>query len=186
MKKQNTYSQTVWNENTIRREMARLDAITGLHDASLPISFNDAKYTLGMFCSANGGAFCFSNCYFLNPDWPVEKALDTIRHEYAHYMERKLYGYGGHGSTWKHCCRVIGAIPERYYKADRPVSEMKKTEQYDPYRAGNIVVHPRFGDGVIDKITGEGANCSATVNFKTMGVKTVPLAWLIRNCRRVS
>ena len=190
MNKQNTYNKIVWNETEIRKEMTRLDAVTGLRGASLPISFNNSERTLGMYCGENGGRFVFSNFFFQNPDWPVAEVLDTIRHEYAHYMNHKLYANRGHGATWKHCCIVIGADPERLYDPDRRVRQaaekVKKLAQYDTYHAGTVVVHPRFGDGVIDKITGEGTDRSVSVAFRSVGRKTVPLEWLVQNCRRVS
>ena len=38
-----------WNEDTIREEIRRLDKITGLQGSVLPITFGNAKYTLGSF-----------------------------------------------------------------------------------------------------------------------------------------
>ena len=190
MNKQNTYNKIVWTETAIRKELARLDTITGLHGASLPISFNNSKRLLGMYCAANGSRFVFSNYFFQNSDWPDAEALDTIRHEYAHYMEYVLYGHGGHDATWKHCCVVVGADPERLYDPKRRVRQaaekVKKLAQYDIYHVGTVVVHSRFGDGVIDKITGEGTGRTVSVAFRSVGRKTVPLAWLVQNCRRVS
>lgn len=190
MNKQNTYNKIVWTETAIRKELARLDAITGLHGASLPIRFSNAKKTLGMYSVSNGGStFTFSNFFFQKPNWPAADALDVIRHEYAHYMDHKLYGNYGHGATWKHCCVVAGADPERLYnperRARRAADNMRKLAQYDTYHAGTVVVHSRFGDGVIDKITGEGTGRTVSVAFRSVGRKTVPLAWLVQNCRRV-
>lgn len=71
--------KTVWTESAIRSEMAKLDKRTGLKGAELPISFNNARCTLGLYSSINGGSFKFSNCHFQDPNWPVEEALDTIR-----------------------------------------------------------------------------------------------------------
>lgn len=73
-----------WTEADIREEMAKLDLKTGLNGAELPISFNNSKCTLGLYYSTNGGSFKFSNYYFQDPNWPIEAALDVIRHEYAH------------------------------------------------------------------------------------------------------
>lgn len=39
--------KNIWNEAAIRKEFARLDAKTGLKGATLPISFSNAKCTLG-------------------------------------------------------------------------------------------------------------------------------------------
>ena len=102
----------------------------------------------------------------------------------------KFYGNIGHGATWKHCCIVVGADPERLYNPERRVRQaaekVKKLAQYDTYHASTVVMHPRFGDGVIDKITGEGTDRSVTIAFRSLGRKTVPLAWLVQNCRQIS
>lgn len=53
--------KTVWTETAIRSEMARLDKRTGLKGAELPIRFNNARCTLGLYDSTDGGSFKFSN-----------------------------------------------------------------------------------------------------------------------------
>ena len=97
--------KNIWTETAIRKEFARLDAKTGLKGATLPISFGNAKCTLGSYSSAGGGAFRFSRHYFDDPLWPIEEALDTIRHEYAHYMD--------HMGIWQHGTR--GYLEEMLY-----------------------------------------------------------------------
>ena len=72
---------TIWDEQSIREELAKLDLKTGLQGALLPINFNNAKCTLAMYSSQNGGKFTFSNYYFQDSNWPIEEALDVIRHE---------------------------------------------------------------------------------------------------------
>ena len=42
-------SNKVWDEERIREEFKRLDNMTGLHGADLPITFGKAKHTLGCF-----------------------------------------------------------------------------------------------------------------------------------------
>lgn len=76
--------KTIWTEAAIRAEMTKLDKKTGLKGAELHISFNNAKCILGVYYSTNGGSFKFSNYYFQDTKWPIESALDVIRHEYAH------------------------------------------------------------------------------------------------------
>ena len=180
-----------WSESTIREELSRLDKKTGLNGSSVPISFNNARCTLGLYSPVNGGAFKFSNYYFQNPDWPVEVALDTIRHEYAHYMDHVLYGHGGHGSTWKMCCGVIGAMPIRCYNEKRAeyyrhkhLEEDKLSKHYDTYRIGDTIEHPKYGTGVIMDIFGESVNRSITVMFTGVGDKKLGLAWVDSNCKK--
>lgn len=141
--------------------MAKLDKRTGLKGAELPISFNNARCTLGLYSSINGGSFKFSNCHFQDPNWPVEEALDTIRHEYAHHMDYVLYGHEGHGATWKLSCGIVGVLPIRCYNESRAdfyrqkhLEESKKVEHDDTYNIGGKIDHPKYGVGVIEEISG--------------------------------
>jgi hypothetical protein len=43
-------------------------------------------------------------------------------------------------------------------------------------RAGDKVIHDRFGAGVVTKVEGEGAHARAAVNFTDYGVKQLVLA----------
>lgn len=183
--------KNIWSEATIRKEFARLDAKTGLKGANLPITFSNSKCTLGSFSSAGGGSFCFSRHYFDDFSWPVEVALNTIRHEYAHYMDYMIYGNIGHGATWKKCCGEVGALPIRCYSGERAKyyqykheAERKEAETLDHYRIDSFITHPRFGRGKIVEIVGAGVNRYAVVNFKDMERKKLSLAWVDKNCGR--
>ena len=46
-----------------------------------------------------------SNEFFNHPNPRVWK---TVLHEIAHALEYALYGQGGHGESWKRCCKAIG------------------------------------------------------------------------------
>lgn len=179
----------IWNENNIRKELARLDAKTGLAGATLPITFSNAKCTLGSYSAA--GAFRFSRKYFEDPSWPMEEALDTIRHEYAHYMDHMIYGNMGHGVTWKKCCLEVGALPVRCYSSERAKyyqvkheSERQKAASLDRYKVGSVIVHPKFGSGKIVEVVGDDARRFAVVAFKNMERKKLSLAWVDENCGR--
>lgn len=55
--------------------------------------------------------------------------------------------------------------------------ESIKTYKSDsPYRIGMSVSHPRFGEGVILKLFGEGSNVQAQIQFFKEGTKTLSLA----------
>lgn len=183
--------ENIWNEERIRSELARLDIKTGLKGARLPIRFNHAKNTLGSFSVIQGEVFTFSNYYFQNPDWPVEAALDVIRHEYAHYMDYELYGNMAHGKTWKKCCSEVGAISIRCYSSTRTGYFEKKHEKekeqirkYDTYGEGEKIVHPHYGIGVIEEITGEGVNRRMIIDFPKTGKKKLGIEWVDQNCKR--
>ncbi len=110
-----------WTEETIRAEIRRLDEITGLHGATLPIVIGRAKTVLGAFSvkavRLRGKIvrvprqFTFSGYFFRHPAFSDAMAQDTIRHEYAHYMDFVLYGQLAHGKTFRACCQTVGAYP---------------------------------------------------------------------------
>ncbi len=178
--------EQIWDEKRIRAEMARLDGLTGLHGASLPISFGKARQTLGVFIIAEDGLrFRFSSWWFQNPSWPEECALDVIRHEYAHYMNWERYGNRGHGPTWKTCCIAVGASPARLYQReleDYYRSRRSQEEEFGRYRAGDLVLHPRFGMGTVQRLTGEWPNRFVVADFGPKGVKKLDIRWVSENC----
>ena len=96
-------SNKVWDEERIREEFKKIDSITGLHGADLPITFGKAKHTLGCFyfhtINKKPYKFHFPLLYFGDPEWSEASALDVIRHEYAHYMNCVLHGESGHGAS---------------------------------------------------------------------------------------
>lgn len=108
----------IWTEEMIRSEIMVMDNKTGLKGADLPIKFNPDKSALGSYCWQGEGYFTFSERFFKDPEWPLEAAINTIRHEYAHYMDRKLYGHCGHGKTWRECCMQVGAFPIACYSKE--------------------------------------------------------------------
>lgn len=63
--------KNIWNEAAIRKEVARLDAKTALKGETLPISFSNAKCTLGSYNFSSGGAFRLSRHHFDDPMWPI-------------------------------------------------------------------------------------------------------------------
>lgn len=182
-----------WNEESIRKEIARLDVKTGLKGARLPISFMNSKRTLGQYLNSDKGAFRFSNHYFKDPDWPAEAALDVIRHEYAHYMNHMFYGKSGHGSSWKRCCMETGALPFRYYDEKRATYYQQKHQReaeisshYDSFHEGNVIEHPFYGSGTIKKITGQDLNRRVVVEFSNASEKTLGIAWVDKYCTVLS
>lgn len=56
-----------WTESSIRDELSRLDKTTGLKGSLLPISFNNARCTLGLYSSVNGGYLSFQTVIFKTP-----------------------------------------------------------------------------------------------------------------------
>lgn len=179
-----------WNETSIRSEIAKLDKITGLKGAELPIYFSNARHTIGTFSSRGNGVFTFSNHWFGNPDWSEASAKDVIRHEYAHYMDYMIYGKLGHSPTWKKCCLVVGAMPTRLYCNDlesfyqaKAKDEEEIIAKYDAYSIGDIIHHPRYGKGKIISISGEKLSRVVTVRF-SQSEKNLGLEWVEKNCKK--
>lgn len=42
----------------------------------------------------------------------LDRAEDTIRHEYAHAVDYHVYGGRGHGKSWKRAAVMLGATPK--------------------------------------------------------------------------
>ena len=181
----------VWTEEMIRDEIRKLDSITGFHGSDLQISFNRELCRLGYYKSSRREkSFSFSELYFKNDKWSEECALDTIRHEYAHFLDDMIYGNNDdHGETWKKCCEMVGAIPESKHFGARYVHNWNKerrekeiSELCNSFRVGEWIEHPKFGKGVIESINDEECNRRAVVRFGE-SVKTLSLKWVVVNCR---
>jgi len=184
--------EAVFDEKMIREELKRMDGITGLHGAELPIRFGNARSRLGYFSCEDAGSlfFGFSNYYFMDPMLPVEEKLDVIRHEYAHYYDYMLHGSSSHGPLWKKCCREVGALPIRCFSRKRADIIMEQHEreaqtntEYDRITVGTEIAHAVFGKGVIDEITGEGINRIAVVSFSKVGTKRLAVGWIAEKCK---
>ena len=186
--------EAIFDEAMIRDELRRLDMKTGLHAADLPIKFGKAKCTLGRFSypSEDKLEFYFSNFYFQDPNHPVEEKLDTIRHEYAHYMDYMLNGHSSHGATWKNCCRIVGAVPIRCFSKQRADTYLRMhekerllNEKYDVYDSGDKIKHPVFGIGTIMDVVGNGISRIACVSFDGANIKKLAISWIDQNCQRM-
>lgn len=184
--------EAIFNEAMIKEELKRLDRKTGLDAASLPIKFGKAKSYLGYFFYPNENSleFYFSNHYFLDPMFPVEEKIDTIRHEYAHYMDYMLNGSSSHGPQWKKCAKMVGACPTRRFSQDRADYFLKKHREEresnikcDDYVVGDIVNHPDFGHGIIEEILGEGISRIVVIHFNNGTCKKLSLKWVTEKCR---
>ena len=181
----------IWDEAEIRREFLRLDRITGLNGGTLPIRFHKRGRAVGKFGYSKSGRmfFSFHSQYFDDPTIPPEALMDTVRHEYAHFMDYKNRGKSGHGKEWKLCCLAVGALPEQYFSmervwriSERRLREEKRNELFDTCTAGMRIDHPRFGPGVVLLIRGCGLNRIAEVRFAGSEVKSLGLGWVCDYC----
>ena len=108
----------IWTKKMIQSELQRLDGITGLKGARLPIHITAEKRTLGSFQHTKDGEplrFSFSTYYLDDPEFSRAQAYDLIRHEYAHYMDVCRRGTSDHGPHWKACCQELGEDLDRCF-----------------------------------------------------------------------
>lgn len=140
--------------------------------------------------------------------------MDLYKHEYAHYMQHQIvipeeyrWQAGTHGSAWKYCCSLTGAVPTPYYRAgealrkqdydkvlknrihDRTVPIRDRYRQEQEYRekknsiiqyqVGDQVVHPKFGTGDIEEIEPKNGGVNLHIRFKE-GLKKIDQKWLLQ------
>lgn len=142
----------------IRALYQRLDQITGLSGASIPIRFSFDRDVLGAYTRKGNGEyehFLFS-LLFVGHGMPKpltkEEREDLYKHEYAHYMQYnmeipKRYNYeaGKHGSAWRYCCSIVGAAPTPYYKAGEALMKHDyKKALYRPIHDKTLPVRDQY------------------------------------------
>lgn len=182
----------IWNEAMIREELKRIDKKLGLHLNDLPIRFGKARSYLGQFgldVDRNPGYFYFSELYFHDTNFPDEEKLDTIRHEAAHAVDWLYYGNMGHGVTWKACCKLVGANPQRclnpervrYFREKHEKKEIE-SEMCDVFEHGMEIKHPKFGVGIVCGIEGEEEKRTLNIEFPNVGMKKMSAVWVFSNC----
>lgn len=121
--------------------------------------------------------------------------------------EKYKWQAGTHGSAWKYCCSLIGAAPTPYYKAgealmnhnydkvlknpihDRSVpirdtyqrlqKAQKQKDAVVQYKLGDSVTHPKFGNGVVEKIDQKPGGVHLHIRFDGE-VKCIDQKWLSR------
>lgn len=185
------HSPKRWDKPAIRRILEDCDSRTGLSSATLPLHYYTGTRALGRFSYGNhsGGSIHLNIDYFDSPFFPPEEAEDTIRHECAHYVDKMKFGNMGHGATWKKACRMVGANPERYYSEARSekfrlrsLEDHARNSAYDAYGAGICIVHPRFGEGEVIRVNGEGTRRNIDVDFTGCGMKKLGIQWVSEHC----
>lgn len=175
-------------QSRILNELKRLDAITGLQGANVPFSFFNRKNAFGMFVPGHGKMeFRFSKPLFEDPQLPDDTKLDTIRHEYAHYMDYVQFGCCSHGPTWKRCCHIVGAIPCKYYDEaalkEAYSKNLNLNRQMDlQFGKGTQITHPNFGDGRIVEVVGNDLQRIVKIKFFD-GIRALSVKWLLENSK---
>lgn len=183
------YEKTKRIERMIREECSRLDGLSHLDGAGLPIAFEYTATVYGDF-NARDKRFCFSVQSFADG----ENALDNIRHQYAHYMSCQLYGaVRPHGPEWKKCCVIVEAVPlpwlyRREEEAASPEMKVYSGRENRDVTAlisssnremvGCSIAHPKFGYGLITDVACKGGRRFARVYFGESVIKEIDLGWM--------
>lgn len=140
----------VWTEEKIRNIIRKLDEKTGLNGADLPIHFKTGG-ALGCYNRLEPKSFGFKLPFFNDPNTLESECIDTIRHEYAHYIvdaaELELYiyhsnGESSHGDDWKYACKMVRANPNRCH--DPKAFRYRDWDSIEADRAANAEDIPYF------------------------------------------
>lgn len=191
MKSKKKKPQLRWSKDAIRQEIGRLDQRTGLNGSDITVCLYDEREPLGCFTFIDPVrmTFGFSSTRFEDPKFTEAEALDVIRHEYAHYMEYRLYGEStDHGPNWKACCRKIGARPQNFYTqewkdlARTRDKAAQERNRLDGFSVGKKISHPSFGEGVVEGVQRTASMTLITVAFPGC-TKVLDVNWARQNCR---
>ncbi len=198
-----------------------LDAKFGLKGSQVPVTFGLDEKALGSYTPASSDDeehFEFSLLfigYCLKNQISAADRTNLYKHEYAHYMVRNIdipqkytWQPGVHGSAWKYCCSLIGAIPTDYYVEDqqlktinydsvltRPTVDHNQVRMLDTYRTqrmyknmenskvkyeiGDSVTHPKFGEGTVQKIEKMESSVRLHILFGE-DIKVIDQKWLVK------
>ena len=128
----------MWTIRDIRKEMNRLDKISGMDTSNIPIRTSGRMTkTLGqcryIYNSANDfyhvKEFTFST--ILMNSATEEHFLDTVRHEYAHaYNVIKEHAIVGHGPKWKAAAIRFGASPSACCSHSELSEQVRRNKKY--------------------------------------------------------
>lgn len=108
----------MFSEHDIRRELERLDAISGLDTRAIPIEISKRMTTTLAKCRylQRGKAMSVEKFVFserLLQYATPEHLLNTVRHEYAHAYTIIRYQTAGHGALWKAAAKAFGCDASR-------------------------------------------------------------------------
>ena len=197
-----------------------LDRKFHLNGARVPLTFGLDKDLLGSYTQAGINEeehFHFSLLFVgrsLEHPLSKEDRQDLYKHEYAHYMQyhyqipkEYLWQPGIHGSAWKYCCSLVGAVPTPYYKAGEalvktdydkvlknpihdktiPIRDTYRREkEYQDqknrtvqFQVGEMILHPKFGEGVIEQIEQMTGSVRLHIRFHEE-IKMIDQKWLLK------
>lgn len=199
---------------------AAFDKRFGLRGADLPVFFKNEESELGSYIPESDDqeeGFTFSLYYIAYSSKHAlskEDKWDLFRHEYAHYMNRHmeipkeyLFEPGIHGSSWRYCASLVGAVPSAYYKVGesikkqdyalekkkvdhekaraldthrREVAYQKERDSVVRFQVGDKVKHQKFGEGIIEQVEPVTGSVRLHIRFKD-GVKKLDQKWVMKS-----
>lgn len=117
-----------WTIEKFKIVLKCLDLKTGLSGTTLDVYFMNDEGVVGCFdFSSEKWSFGFSKKTFNDPNFKEAAAIETIRHEYAHYYNHvaKLgellpcykQSPSGHGDDWAFACKMVNIDPNRCYSS---------------------------------------------------------------------
>lgn len=220
------YANLYKEEPILRAEIqalySELDKKFHLRGSDLPILFSHDEKALGAYVPMdydNEEHFEFSLAFIgfcLENQISVVERQNLYKHEYAHYMAHhinipKEYTWqpGIHGSAWRYCCSLIGAVPSALFVEGeslkkinydksllRPQVNHSTVRIVDTYRQnlkyrvseaskvmysiGDMVEHPKFGQGVIEKIEDGPGSVRLGIRFGE-DIKMIDQKWMIKS-----
>ena len=170
----------------IRALYRELDKKFHLRGANIPITFGFESDSLGSYNQTGHGQkehFHFSLLfigYAVKNPLSKEEREDLYKHEYAHYMQYNMtiprqyqWQPGIHGSAWKYCCSLVGAQHRREQEYKRTQNVIVK------YETGEKIKHPKFGEGIIEKIEKQTGSVTLHIRFGD-AVKVIDQKWLLQ------
>ena len=184
----------------IRALYRELDRKFHLRGAQIPITFGFETDTLGSYTRAGHHEKEHRMDLYRHEYAHYMEHHITIPREYQ-------WQPGLHGSAWKYCCSLVGAAPTPYYKAgealmkhdyekklkspihDKTVAirdtyrrqQEHKNSQASivKYEVGEVICHPKFGEGCIEEIEQGTGSVSLHIRFGEE-LKVIDQKWLLR------
>ena len=181
-----------------------LDHKLGLRGAEVPITFGMDEKVLGSYLPPSYDdeeQFQFSLFF-------IGFCMNGHMTRHINIPDRYNWQPGVHGSAWKYCCSLIGAIPADYYieessikKIDyesvleRPSVDHKQVQLLDTYRTqraiknmenakikyeiGDTVTHPKFGEGTVQDIEKQPSSVRLHILYGDE-LKVIDQKWLVK------
>lgn len=182
--------QRIWDKKRIREELEKLDMITGLHGAELPIEFTKAKgYAIKFVPEEGNMRFRFSDATLQDSQYTEKAIIMAIRAIYAKYMVIMQCDKWSH-NYWKKCCEIIETLPcHRIYKPINEYYYQNKNASAAFFSIGAVVSHPQYSNGIIEDVEEvfddyyeKPIDLFFNIYFENGGNKKLRMSEVMENC----